>query len=617
MMRFNRVLAYLALVLALFAGVGSAAARSQPKSVTVERRDGDITILQNGDVQVVETWVVHFIGGPFQYAFRSIPLNRVVDITDWGVSEGGTAYREDANRAPGTFSLLDKDGEQKITWYFAPTTDATRTFQLRYTLKGALRIYDEGDQFFWKFIESDRAYAIQSATVVVHLPGTFSLDELRAVTYYDAEEAAGEASLRDGSTVVFSGGPFPGGTEWEIRAQWPHGAVDAQPPAWQRLEDIAPLVNLGFLCLAGIIVLGGFGGLYLLWYRRGRDPVVPDMPAQITRPPEDLPPGLVGTLLDEKADMADILATMVDLARRGYMRFVESKQGLFRSKDFEFERLRDDVEGLRPYEALLLRRIFESKSRRRLSDLREKFYTAIPKLKKAMYAEVVERGYFPDNPNVVRAKYIAIGVTLLIVSGVCTFFVFPAIAGGVFSLLIAPLMALDLVFIGLAVVGYFMPRKTEQGARAAVRWKAFRRYLQEIDRYTNLEAASDLYEEYLPYAIAFGLEKSWTKKFSALEAVPAPRWYVPYGLDGHPYYAGHGGSSGGHLASGLPVSHGTPSLDGMAGGALTSLDSISDGLFGMLNSAGRTFSSAPSSSGGGGFSGGGGGGGGGGSSGFG
>jgi len=37
---------------------------AQSKSVEVPRRGAEITILPNGDVQVVETWEVKFSGGP-------------------------------------------------------------------------------------------------------------------------------------------------------------------------------------------------------------------------------------------------------------------------------------------------------------------------------------------------------------------------------------------------------------------------------------------------------------------------------------------------------------------------------------------------------------------------
>ena len=41
------------------------------------------------------------------------------------------------------------------------------------------------------------------------------------------------------------------------------------------------------------------------------------------RPPEGATPGLVGVVLDEKADTLDVSATLVDLAVRGYLRIEE------------------------------------------------------------------------------------------------------------------------------------------------------------------------------------------------------------------------------------------------------------------------------------------------------
>ena len=67
---------------------------AQSKSVVVERRDGDIIILENGDVQVIETWKTRFIGGPFRFAFRVIPLSRVEAIDSWVPTDLET-YREE------------------------------------------------------------------------------------------------------------------------------------------------------------------------------------------------------------------------------------------------------------------------------------------------------------------------------------------------------------------------------------------------------------------------------------------------------------------------------------------------------------------------------------------
>ena len=71
----------------------------------------------------------------------------------------------------------------------------------------------------------------------------------------------------------------------------------------------------------------------------------------------DLPAGVAGTLLDEKADMKDIIASIVDLARRGVMTMTETQEpgflGIGTNRDFTF-RLVDTEQSLRPYEIALL-----------------------------------------------------------------------------------------------------------------------------------------------------------------------------------------------------------------------------------------------------------------------
>src|SRR5205085_2671527 len=110
-------------------------------------------------------------------------------------------------------------------WFFSSTTNATRTFNPHYTVVGGLRIYSGGDQFYWKFIESDRAYSILASTVTLHLPGNPTPSQLMATTYLNGAANPGAAKIVDGNTVVFTGSNFNSGDEWEVRAQFPHGIV--------------------------------------------------------------------------------------------------------------------------------------------------------------------------------------------------------------------------------------------------------------------------------------------------------------------------------------------------------------------------------------------------------
>jgi hypothetical protein len=94
------VIAFL-LLLGLTAGISQA----QEKDLYWDRFDVDITILPNGDFQVVEYQKIVFIGGTFSQGYRNIPLDRVDRITNVEVWEGDTPYTQSRSNQPGTYEV--------------------------------------------------------------------------------------------------------------------------------------------------------------------------------------------------------------------------------------------------------------------------------------------------------------------------------------------------------------------------------------------------------------------------------------------------------------------------------------------------------------------------------
>ena len=635
---------WLALFVVLFVGLLSyATVLAQDKTLIWERYDVNLAVQQNSDILVEEIQQITFTSGFFRFGFAAIPLDRVERITDVRVSEivngSERAYTPNSQNDFG-FTTATNEGNLEITWHFPSTRNTTHTYILRYRVVGGLRIYDGGDQIWWKAIPPDHNFPIRSAQVTVTPPATFRKNEL-TVDAYGAP--VNDAAYTDRGDVVFSASDIPPGEELEVRVQFPHGIVEGTVPSWQaaddRRQEWGPIVGVISGALGLVLLFGGPVAVYMLWYTRGRDTDSPLAPEYITEPPSDLPAGVVGTLIDEHADMKDIIASILDLAERGALRMEEQKKetflGLGVSREFTF-RLEDESKAIYPHEERLLSRIFGKNAKkgkeRKLRDLRQKFYTAIPDLQHKLYDEVVEKGYFPSNPNSTRQKWRWLAILGLIVSGGASFCLL--ILFGDFSAAVAcPGIALVASMLALIFVSRHMPRKTPEGAEEAAKWLAFKRYLEKIEEFDDLETVKDKFEQYLPYAMAFGLERRLIHKFSAVDT-PAPRWWGPVMPYGHyPGYGRSGRTTGGESTGGPPgplagEGDGMPSLSGMSESIGTSLSSMSDGLGSLLSSASSTFTSRPSSSSsgsfgggfsGGGFSGGGsfgGGGGGGGSRGF-
>src|SRR5438445_3793614 len=113
------------------------------------------------------------------------------------------------------------------------------------------------------------------------------------------------------------------------------------------------------------------------WYTKGRDKPVKLLSDYITAPPSDLPPGLVGTLLDETADVRDVIATVVDQGRKGNLTMQETESGgiggLSKSKDFQYTQVGNKVDYR--FEEMALNAIFTHGNPVLLSELKNTFYT--------------------------------------------------------------------------------------------------------------------------------------------------------------------------------------------------------------------------------------------------
>ncbi len=567
------------LAVTLLFGVLAPSASAQDKRLYWESYDVDITILTNGDFRVVETQHLVFTSGTFTFGIRHIPTEYVANIFDVSVGEpGGPVYQPSSTNEPHTYNTYVAGDEFNIRYNFPPTTDADRTIVLEYTVSGGLLYYPGGDQLVWRAVPADPNFPIQQARVTVHLPPGAT------ATNYDATGPAGTATLIDnGQGVLFeTTEPMRGGPDLAVRVQWPHGIVAGAPAPWQEQIDFeerwTPVFNLVVLGTSLFALVAGPLALYLLWYRKGRDAPV-KLPAEwIPEPPSDLPPGMVGTLIDERADTKDVMATVVDLARRGVLAIQEEKpagsKGSGGTPDYIYH-LENPALPMRDYERLLVDRLFDGQKERRLSDLKAKFYANMETIQGAIYDAVVAEGYFPARPDRTRNTYAATGVLVMVLMAAV------GCIAAVFLTQFTPFalclpVALGVSGIGMVVLARHMPRKSDKGAEEAAKWLAFKRYMENIKQYTNVEEVQPIFDRYLPYATAFGLDQSWIRTFAQVDT-PSPPWYYPGPYLGPRPRPGSSGMPG-------PVVVGSPGGPSMPaeGGPAPSLGDLSQGMGGSL-----------------------------------
>jgi hypothetical protein len=606
---------------------GPERAAAQSNELTIPAYDTEISVNTDGSLDIAETLEFRFDFGSFKRGIREIPLDRVEGISDLRVAElvdgraidyQETTFNEDDDRAsgvPGTFGIKEENDKLRVRWIYDETSFGSKTFRLSYRANGALRAYDDHYQLYWKAIPDDAPGGINAGQVEVILPDGYDVGALQV----DSEPSIN--ADREGDRITWTAFSVNDGLEVGIKLP-KTGPVQATKPSWQdgvdTMERIMVFVNLGMVILGVLLLIGGPLWTIWRWYRYGRDLPVGLHSDYVTEPPSDLPPGLVGTLLDESADVRDVIATVVDQGRKGNLVIREtSTGGLFGSKDFQYEQTGSHVSYR--FEEMVNDSIFRHGNPVSLSDLKNQFYKDLSPIYAEMYRNLVAMKYFPEDPSAVRTRNVGIGVLFLILAAgvvAAQIFLFDGIT------LFGMIPTLGLAVTGLVRLAFArsMPRKTDFGAEQAQRWRAFRNYLQQMQQYTNVQAAADKYQQYLPYAVALGVDKELTRQF---ESVPAamPPYYIPMGWYPYPVGIPAGGQSmggpGGMSGDGGGAFDMGGAMQSMSEGLGSAMQGMSDSFTSMVNSASSILTSQPTSSGssggwgggGGSFGGGGGGGG--------
>lgn len=383
------------------------------------------------------------------------------------------------------------------------------TYTVRYRVLRALRRYEGEVELYWNAIGPDWAVPISRARVEIAVPPGVAPSEVRALGFRGLYGSTDPLELRweDGLLVgeMDRLRPREGIT---VAVRVPQGAV-ALPGAWQGflwfLQD-----NL----YAGIPILV-LAGMFILWWKRGRDPKVGSVAPEY-KPIAGLGPAEAGVLLDNRADPRDFAAGILSLATKGHLviREVWADDRAREPDDFELVAAESRAP-LTPYEKALRDALLGGAESRKISDLKYKLYDKMPGLKARLYMDLGEDGYYVGNPEHVRGAYYGLGIGTIVLAGFLAFFTQSLYLG------------LTVCVSGLIVIGFapFMPKRTGKGIEALRGVLGLQEYIRraEVDR-IEFAAREQHFEELLPYAMALGLTELWTKKFDGLLA-KAPDWY--------------------------------------------------------------------------------------------
>jgi uncharacterized membrane protein len=477
----------------------------------------------DGTIDVTEVMEAQFTGA-WHGIYRTIPVEYTDDA---GLNYTLLLDQIGATDSEGQRLKLEQNHEGryiKFKIYVPAAEDATRTIVLHYRVLDALRFFQDHDELYWNVTGNEWENAIELVTAHIELPA--GVTGLHAVAYTGITGSRAEdARVEISDNVVDIRSTRRLGYRQGLTAVVGFDKGFVHPPSGSMqlmrfLKSNSPL----------LIPVMAFFVMLWLWWTRGRDPQREAISVQY-EPPDKLTPGECGTLVDNEAAMRDITATLVDLAVKGYLAIEQIEEshllGLTHSKDYIFHMKKPPGEwtAARSHEQEMLSALFDAGASPdvKLSDLQNHFYMRLPAIRDRIFSALMSDGYYLHRPDTVKQGYMGAGLLigfLLVFGGVGYLANATGIAVG--SWILAGIASGAVI----CIFGVFMSARTITGARALEKVLGFEEFLGRVekDQIERLEKTPELFEKYLPYAMALRVEKKWVQAFSGIALQP-PQWY--------------------------------------------------------------------------------------------
>ncbi|NCS97458.1 MAG: DUF2207 domain-containing protein [Candidatus Pacebacteria bacterium] len=476
----------------------------------------DITINKNTSVSITETidytttlqkhGIYRYIPVTYGAGGREKETHRISHISV--KDERGRTIP--FTRSQDGLNLNLKIGDADVTF----TGD--KTYIISYEVEQALDHYDDHVEFYWDITGEGWKVPIASSSATVTSPFspiervtcysglvgrddggcTSSFIERSASFVYPQEVAYGEnftivVGLPKESQLVFP-------TQQELLRSW--------------IEDNWVLFLLPLPTLLVILV----------WIKKGRDiqfvsPDVfnldPNRPVQrrplsfkarepfVYEPLKMLTPGEAGSLIDGQASPRDVVAEILELARKKYLKIdrVESKVLFFSVKDYTFTKLKPMTSPEPAAQTYLFGQLFKIQDVVSLSSLKGTFYQEMAAVRAMLKSSLEQKGIYETKPSVTKAW--ALGVNF-------------ASSAAVFGLVSVYLLPLDIVwpvivlfvqFGLLSLWGGLLAQKSAVGTNLWLQTRGLRKTITYGKWREEIKEKNLFIEEVLPFAVAFGV----------------------------------------------------------------------------------------------------------------
>lgn len=549
-------------------------------SPVIHQFDSQITVQTDGTLLVTETLQMTTDGKTIQHGiYRDLPMQSSSDASA-AAPVSFTAMRATLDNNPVAFHTKSNPTKIRIYLGRADTNlpPGEHTYTLSYSTTNQLKFFSDHDELYWNVTGNDWNYPIEQASATVHLP-IINKQDLTGHTaytgYHGSRDQDYTTSVNDQGITSFqttkSLAPQQGLT---IVVGWHKGFVTAPNttqtvtaagnyPRGMSLPDNHHTHEIMLYGIIGLLIY-----YFLVWSIYGRDAKKLAVMPQYTPPPDISPAGL-RYILDMGYDTKVFAAAILTLAVKGYLQIIQTKKFLI--SHFTLLQNNNQASSLSPSEKVIVNDLFADGNKAEIQA--QTLEGTVDNYKKALKTEFGK--YFVTNAKFAHlgtflslalifylipyngVSSLAIYAMVLIVAtlpfalirkltslkNVLGFLVFSAVLVLAFHDFPLPLPSFYLSFsvlLALMQAGFshLLKRETPAGAKVVAAAKGFKMFLEATEKdqmnFRNPpQKTPELFEKYLPYALALGVEQQWSERFAQqLDTGYQPTWYsgnVPFG----------------------------------------------------------------------------------------
>jgi uncharacterized membrane protein YgcG len=528
--------------------VGVAPAAAAPAE-SIPSYDTRMDLSADGSLHVTETIAYDFGNQDRHGIFRKIPArfryddsqDRVYPITAVSVTQDDAAAH--VERSTEDNSVVLKIGDPNAT------ISGAHRYVISYTVKGVLNGFPDHQELFWNAVGTEWTVPIAQATATVTGPA-----EIQRVGCFAGplgSQLACDTGSAQGTSATFAQSNLGPGEGLTVVVAFPPGTFTTTAPILEKRRDLANAFRVTLLTVLGgvVILLFGIAAVLFAAWRIGRDryylgqlpglapgpgdadvqrrkPLLGAPPVSVEFvPPDRIKPGQVGTLIDEQANVIDVTATIVDFAVRRHL-LIKEVAAEYSGKDWELVKLTDGDPKFLRYERELFDALFKDRDSVRLSQLRNTFAGDLASVQSRLYEDMISEGWYARSPETTRRLTRGAAIGLLLASVLVTFLL--SFAG--LSVIGLGLVVASIV---LLIASRWFPARTGKGSAMLARVQGFRLYVAtaEVEQ-IKFQEREEIFSNYLPYAMVFGLVDRWAGIFKDLASSRTD------GTDGLYWYAG-------------------------------------------------------------------------------